>query len=111
MSNPNPKVAGRRGGLAKTPAKMAALMRLHESRRGRRVNVTSGNLREKTLSDLREILNKHRRNGVISIRVLADFVGVDDRTIRRWLNGSQWPDTSSLQAIASWVRKKLEETK
>jgi hypothetical protein len=42
--------------------------------------------------------------GRISLRALANYIGVSDRTIRRWLSGHDWPDSENIRNIRRWLR-------
>lgn len=39
----------------------------------------------------------------ISVRALAAAVGVNERTVRRWLSGEDMPPADRLLAVQSWV--------
>jgi hypothetical protein len=98
--------ASRAGGRAKTSAKTDALALTHSRRKGVRVNISAGRLRENTLAELHTLVTQSYRAGSISIRRLARDIRVSDRSVRRWLDGKNWPSTITLRAIASWMRAK-----
>ena len=55
------------------------------------------------LADLMTAVREPQR-GVRSIRRLAEHCGVSDRTARRWLDGTDWPDSSKVRRMQSWLR-------
>lgn len=100
--------AGRLGGsvtAAQSPAKAAALAALHAACRGQR-RTTAGAARERevTLADLAAAIREPVR-GVASIRVVAAYCGVSDRTVRRWLTGEDWPPASQIRRMRAWLRQ------
>lgn len=100
--------AGRLGGsvtAAQSPAKAAALAALHAARRGQR-RTTAGAARERevTLADLAAAIREPVR-GVASIRVVAAYCGVSDRTVRRWLTGEDWPPATQIRRLRGWLRQ------
>lgn len=102
------RIAGRLGGsvtAAESPAKAAALAALHAALRGRRrSSAATGREREVTLAELASAIREPVR-GVASLRVVAEYCGVSDRTVRRWLAGEDWPPASQIRRIRSWLRQ------
>lgn len=95
--------AGRLGGRRMTDAKRRALSRLHDSRRGKRVR-TDDPRRQTVLEAVRAAVAEPVR-GQVSIRALASVLRVSDRTVRRWLDGTDWPDSRAIRGMAAWVRR------
>lgn len=85
-------------------AKARALSLLHASRRGVRQHPDTRE-RQTVLADVLALLRTPQR-GVVSIRALADYCRVSDRTVRRWLSGEDWPPATQVRAMAEWVRSK-----
>ena len=46
-----------------------------------------------------------RQRGVVSRRVLAGEIGIDDRTLRRWLAGEDTPPADMLRRLKRWAEK------
>src|SRR4029434_3919003 len=40
-----------------------------------------------------------------SLRSLARELGVSDSTVRRWLEGGDWPDEKTMEAVRQWVKR------
>lgn len=57
---------------------------------------------DRLLDRLRERLDR-RVWGKVSCRVLADWCGVSDRTVRRWLSGQHLPEARQTMRISSWL--------
>lgn len=94
--------AASRGGLSKSPAKLAALSRLHAARRGRRQSASSRE-RDTVLAEVLAAAREPER-GVRSIRVVAAWCRVSDRTVRRWLTGEDWPPAQQVRRMRQWLR-------
>lgn len=58
--------------------------------------------RDAVLSDLHTALQAPKP-GVCSARACAAAVGVDSRTVRRWLAGTDWPTPAALARISGWL--------
>lgn len=58
--------------------------------------------RDIVLSDLHTALQQPIR-GICSARACALAIGVDQRTVRRWLAGTDWSSPAALGAIKSWI--------
>jgi hypothetical protein len=103
--NPQHISASRKGGRANTPKKRAALKKLHSARRGVRTNKLGISEHEYRglLADLTALLREPVR-GRISIRVLAHHCRVDDKSVRRWLDGTCWPTSVTIRKIQAWMR-------
>jgi len=93
-------IAGAKGGSVQTRAKSRALAALHRKRRGLRIHVSPSRDRESTLTELASVV-RHPIRGR-SIRAVAEHLRVSDRTIRRWLQGIDWPPVMALRAIRAW---------
>lgn len=74
---------------------------------GNRRNLDSGNW-SATLVLLRGVLNSHWRHGHVSQSALADAVGVNKRTVGRWLDGTDRPAVTMQAAVAAWVSGAIE---
>lgn len=73
---------------------------------GKRRNPDSGHWM-RVRARLDQLLRDHWRHGVITANRLAADIGVDPRTINRWLNGEDRPSEESQAALALWLRDKL----
>ena len=96
---------GKKGGSwsgAQSPRKAAALEALFARRRGKRVN-DPGRLIE-IMQIVERVTRVQLQPGRISLRALANYIGVSDRTIRRWLSGHDWPDFENVRKIRRWLR-------
>jgi hypothetical protein len=97
-------IFGRRGGQARTKAQKDQLASVHRGRRGVRVNDPGvgrrqlGILLASVAASVREPIR-----GVVSIRVLAAWCGVNDRTVRRWLNGTDIPQAHAVARLKAWI--------
>lgn len=63
---------------------------------------------------IQSLLDNHATRGVISFRAIAAAVGVDDRTVRRWMSGEDVPSTDSAALAKAWLsdtRKTLKQKK
>jgi len=52
---------------------------------------------------LQRLLDTQHKRGVVSRRVLADYLGVDEKAVRNWLAGTNRPDKETQEAIRKWV--------
>ena len=93
--------AGARGGAKMTQAKRKALAALHDSRRGVRLAPPS-RARSRIVAAVRQAVGEPER-GVRSVRVLAAWCQVSDRTVRRWLSGEDWPPIEQVHAMDQWL--------
>lgn len=41
----------------------------------------------------------------VSIKSLARYLDVSDRTVRRWLSGEDWPPAAMVKQIKRWLEK------
>lgn len=94
--------AGRTGGLRRSAAQLAALDAMHRNRRGKRVQPRPP---PGLIEQVRTILRDRPERGRISIRALADALGVADSTVRRWLSGVDWPAPDAVRGLRRWVRR------
>jgi hypothetical protein len=99
---------GRKGGrvrASESSAKRRALRRLHNARRGRRINTggVTDRERETTLCDIMAAVREPIR-GRVSIRAAAAAIRTSDRTVRRWLTGEDWPPSTKIKALQKWLR-------
>jgi hypothetical protein len=99
--------AQRRGGQAKTPAKLAALEALHEARRGVRVHPLPAKV-SAALVAARLLLDKYAPRGPskplgTSMKAFAADIGVASRTVGRWLSGEDFPAPTYHRAILEWL--------
>lgn len=78
--------------------------------RGKRRNPDRGNWSKVRLSASR-FIEDNWRYGEISYKALAADLGVDDRTVRRWLGGQDRPPVASQEAIEQWVTEWREYLK
>lgn len=102
------RLAAARGGrvtTAQSAAKAAALDHLHASRRGKRVHVSSRRLRETVLGELHTLLTTQWQRGEISCTRCAADIGINERTLRRWLSGEDWPEELYLYALSAWIKR------
>ena len=59
---------------------------------------------------LASLINNYHLRGSVSIRVCADAIGVSDRTVRKYLDGTLRPTLDTQDAIETWIaemRKRL----
>lgn len=57
-----------------------------------------------TLADVQRLV-RNPEKGRRSIRVLAQYCRVSDRTVRRWLDGTDQPPSTAVQRLQSWIRQ------
>lgn len=57
---------------------------------------------------LARVLKKYPDPGRVSCRALAAEIGVSDRTVRRWLDGTDRPDPKYQRAVRDWLRAVVE---
>lgn len=62
-----------------------------------------------TLTALQSLLELHWQRGVVSQSALADHLGVDKKTIGRWIDGTDLPDQAHQDAVKKWVEKASRE--
>lgn len=91
-----------RGGSARTPAKMRALRKLHEERRGMRLHADTRE-RASVLAEVQALIRKPVP-GVTSLRAVARHCGVDPRTVGRWLSGEDWPPATQVRRMRGWAK-------
>ncbi len=72
---------------------------------GRRRNLVDPERLAACLDALRAVLATHSERGRVSVRALASAVGVTDRAVRRWLDGSAQPDVGRLRRVEAWCRR------
>lgn len=93
---------GGRKKASESRAKAKALTALHKSRRGRRINGKPSRRRDTILAALHQAVLSpepgRSRYGV------AAYVGVSEKTIRRWLSGEDWPTEAALLKIQGWLK-------
>jgi len=70
---------------------------------GRRRNAPSPS--RQVLSRVRRVLVYRHSYGEISRRSLAVHIGVSDRTVRRWLDGTHIPSPEYLAALRRWAAR------
>jgi len=85
-----------------SPAKLRSLRALHAIMRGRRHSVDNPS-RKRVLAQVRRLIAQPTRGR--SARAVAEYCDVSDRTVRRWLDGEDWPPADQIRAMAAWVRK------
>jgi hypothetical protein len=73
-------------------------------RKGRRRNDPGPEWRQ-IRTTLARLLYYHAKPKVISLRAAAAHVGVDPRTMSRWLDGTDFPSPDSTQLIKGFLRK------
>jgi plasmid maintenance system antidote protein VapI len=59
---------------------------------------------------LARFLDDHYQPGKVSGRALAGSLGVSDRTVRRWIDGTDRPSPEYQQAIEQWMVERRPET-
>lgn len=94
--------AGARGGSRMTEAKQNALAALHAGRKGVR-QARQADSRDRVLEAVRAAVCEPVR-GLRSVRVVAAWCHVSDRTVRRWLSGEDWPPIEQVHAMEHWLR-------
>lgn len=84
----------------------------------RHADTGGGGQWERTRLALTRFLDAHWSRGEISIRALADRLGVSDRTVRRYLYGERQsgrapnrPPEATQEAIAAWLDEWRAEIK
>lgn len=89
---------------SRTPAQLAALAAAREKRQAAAARVAPEGWRspEHLLDDTREFLA--RRAGATA--ELAQYLGVDESSIRRWVKREKMPLQETLDSIARWRRVK-----
>lgn len=92
---------------AASAAKAAALRRLHRRRRGQPINKPGALTDQQYRGLLADILTRlrHIERGRISRRALAAHCAVHERTVRRWLDGTDQAGAQSVQRLRSWLRQ------
>lgn len=72
--------------------------------RGRSRNTEQLDYALDVVSAMRSLFVRRRPiRGILSRRALADHVGVDVRTVCRWLSGEDVPSSCHLPAIEHWI--------
>lgn len=98
--------AGAFGGRSRSARKLAALRVIHARRRGRRVHtpgMAAGDL-ARLMARVAAIIRERPERGRTSVRALADYIGVSDRTVRRWIDGVDWPRAGPVRSIMRWIQ-------
>lgn len=72
--------------------------------RGRRRNPITPRGWERLRAAIAAILPDAPRHGRLSRRALARYLGVSDRTVRRWLDGTDYPSAEYLPGLRAWLR-------
>lgn len=70
--------------------------------KGKRRNPDAGQWGRTRLA-LARFLETNYRPGEISARALAADMGLTDRAVRRWINGTGRPDPETQDAVAQWI--------
>lgn len=65
----------------------------------------------KTREAAHGLVTDHFKRGVCSIKVLAEYVGVSDRSVGRWLNQIDYPAPDHQDAVREWCRSMTKEVK
>lgn len=92
---------------ATSPKKARALAALHASRRGQRKNdpgMTAHQLGG-LLADVAGLVRTQPEPGSVSFRALAAHCKVSDRTVRRWIGGTDWPNAAMTRRLETWIAR------
>lgn len=60
---------------------------------------------------LARLIDDHYERGEISYRALAEVLGVDSRSVRRWIDGTHRPAVETQEAIEQWLAEQRERIK
>jgi len=77
---------------------------------GKRRNPDGGRW-ARTRIDLAALLDEHFERGHVSARALAAVLDVDERSVRRWLDGTDRPTPETQLAIAQWLAEQRKRVK
>ncbi|NLG44801.1 MAG: helix-turn-helix transcriptional regulator [Phycisphaerae bacterium] len=72
---------------------------------GKRRNPPAADL----LARLEYLLQNHRKPGVISGAVVAEFLGVPTKTLWRWRSGIDNPSPAHAKRLAAWLRRHADK--
>jgi hypothetical protein len=72
--------------------------------KGKRRNADAGDWQVIRLG-LQALLNDHGEPGVISLQVIGDAVGVDKKTVHKWLHGVNRPNEEAQGLLRAWLRQ------
>lgn len=100
----SPSSRGGKVTAAESPAKAKALKALHAKRRGVRIHPDTRE-RRTTIGELATLLNERHEPGKISIRAVAEFCRVSDRTVRRWLAEKHFPSPPKVRRMQQFLER------
>jgi hypothetical protein len=72
---------------------------------GKRRNSVDPEQLAAALAALAVVLDTRYCRGLVSLRALADHLGVSDRSVRRWLSGEDYPPARVLRRIETWTNR------
>lgn len=78
--------------------------------RGKRRNIDAGQW-SRIRIELSTLINEHYAHGVCSARACAAALGVSDRTIRRWLDGTDRPSPADQERCQRWSAEQRARVK
>ena len=77
--------------------------------RGRRRSSANPRQVADVMKQLAVLLKTRRKYGVVSARAAAAHVGVSETSVRRWLQGEDFPTPRTLARLAAWIRRHAGE--
>jgi hypothetical protein len=90
--------------------KLTALAALHAARRGQRVQQPGLSAHQLALLIRRVAASVAEPQwGRVSKRVLATHCQVSEKTVRRWLEGTDWPSETSVERLQIWIAERRNE--
>jgi transcriptional regulator with XRE-family HTH domain len=101
--NPTKDVCSK-GGNALTARKLAQLARARARRRIER-SVRIAPVGWKSMEDLLWEVDAYRHRHRSALLQLAEYIGVNESSVRRWLKGAKRPVQRRLDQIAEWMRR------
>jgi DNA invertase Pin-like site-specific DNA recombinase len=57
---------------------------------------------------IRDMLRAYRLANVRSYQAIADRVGVDKKTVGRWLNGEDWPPSKAIPILKHYLSEQRQ---
>ncbi len=65
----------------------------------------------RVLLSLNSVFEEHYEIGVCTPRAFAAAIGVDSRSVRRWLNGEDRPSEENQRVAKAWVTERIKAAK
>lgn len=56
-----------------------------------------------TLTEVKTLLKNSRQRGLVSVLAIAEHVGVDHKSVRKWVDGATVPTKPRQEKVREWI--------